>query len=203
MRKSFRPASDSERRSGRRSGWRDGGGDTGSCGSGSSNIESLWRDPGIDGADGGGGGGRREAGAASGRGGEGRGCGCWKADGAREPCEGAGDRGGDAARNASSRGGRGWSSHCGGSDARGFGGGTFAGSTNLTRRFSLDLADRFLEREALAGDVGLVERRRHAAQLRKQSCARALVDSTACLAAVLLKTGDGAGYQWVIVGHRS
>src|SRR5499427_1036216 len=37
------------------------------------------------------------------------------------------------------------------------------GFHELTRRFSLYLADRLLEREALAGDVGLLERRRHSA----------------------------------------
>ena len=73
----------------------------------------------------------------------------------------------------------------------------------LTRRFSLDLADRFLEREALAGDVGLVERRRDPAQLRKQGGTRPFVERTAVLAVVLFETGDGAGDQWIIIGHRS
>ena len=62
----------------------------------------------------------------------------------------------------------------------------------LTRRFGLDLADRLLEREALAGDVGLVERRRHAAQLREQGRTRPFVERAAVLAVVLFETGDGA-----------
>ena len=73
----------------------------------------------------------------------------------------------------------------------------------LTCRFSLDLADRFLEREALAGDVRLVERRRDPAQLRKQGGTRPFVERTAVLAVVLFETGDGAGDQWIIIGHRS
>jgi len=58
----------------------------------------------------------------------------------------------------------------------------------LPRRFGLDLADRFLEREALAGDVRLVQRRRDPAQLRQQRGARPLVERTAVLAVVLLET---------------
>src|SRR5207253_9179224 len=72
----------------------------------------------------------------------------------------------------------------------------------LARRLGLHLADRFLEREPLARDVRLVERRRHPAQLRQQGRARALVERTAVLAAVLFETGDGAGDERIIVGHR-
>src|SRR5262249_57508018 len=39
------------------------------------------------------------------------------------------------------------------------------GFDELTRRFGLHLADRLFEREALAGDVGLLERRRHSPYL--------------------------------------
>ena len=62
----------------------------------------------------------------------------------------------------------------------------------LTRRFSLHLADQLLEREALAGDVGLVERRRDSAQLREQGRACPFVERAAVLAIVLFETGDGA-----------
>src|SRR6185369_4314613 len=62
----------------------------------------------------------------------------------------------------------------------------------LTRRFGLYLADRLLERETLTGDVGLVERRGHSAQLREQGRARPFVDGAAVLAVVLFETGDGA-----------
>ena len=72
----------------------------------------------------------------------------------------------------------------------------------LSRRLSLDLADRLLEREPLARDVGFRQGRRHAAQLGDQRRARALVERTAVLAVVLLQTGDRAGYERVIIGHR-
>src|SRR3954454_23490298 len=72
----------------------------------------------------------------------------------------------------------------------------------LAGSFRLDLADRFFEREAFTGDVGFVKRRRDAAQLRNQGSARALVERTAVLAAVLLQAGDGAGNERVIIGHR-
>ena len=72
----------------------------------------------------------------------------------------------------------------------------------LSRRLSLDLADQLLEREALARDVGFRQGRRHAAQLGDQRRARALVERTAVLAVVLLQTGDRAGYERVIIGHR-
>jgi hypothetical protein len=77
------------------------------------------------------------------------------------------------------------------------------GFHELTRRFGFHLANRFLEREALAGDVGLLERRRHAAQLREQRVARAFVNRAAVLAIVFLERGDGAGDQRIIVGHRT
>src|SRR5581483_6801618 len=49
-------------------------------------------------------------------------------------------------------------------------------------RLGLDLADRLLERKALAGDVGFVERRLDAAQLIDQRRAGALVEHAAVLA---------------------
>jgi len=73
----------------------------------------------------------------------------------------------------------------------------------LTRRFGLHFADRLLERETLAGDVGLLECRRHAAQLREQRLARAFVNRAAVLAIVFFERGDGAGDQRIIVGHRT
>ena len=42
------------------------------------------------------------------------------------------------------------------------------GLAGMPRRFRLDLADRLLERQPLARDLGFVERRLHAAQLRHQ-----------------------------------
>src|SRR5262249_13112856 len=65
----------------------------------------------------------------------------------------------------------------------------------------LDLADRLLQRQPLAGDLGLVERRLHAAQLRHQRSPRALVERTAVLAGVLVETGDSARDERLIVGH--
>ena len=43
----------------------------------------------------------------------------------------------------------------------------------------------------------------HAAQLRDQRRARALIERTAVLAGVLFEPGDGAGDERVVVGHRS
>src|SRR6516164_4391554 len=77
------------------------------------------------------------------------------------------------------------------------------GLHELTRRFGLDFTDRLLERETLAGDVGLLECRRHAAQLREQRLARAFVNRAAVLATVFFERGDGAGDQRIIVGHRT
>ena len=71
----------------------------------------------------------------------------------------------------------------------------------LSRRFGLDLADRLFERKALARDVGFRQGRRHAAQLGDQRRARALVERTTVLAVVLVETGDGAGYERVIISH--
>ena len=65
----------------------------------------------------------------------------------------------------------------------------------------LDPADRFLQRQPLARDVGFVERGLDAAQLGDQRAARALVQRTAVLAGVLVEAGDGAGDQGVIVSH--
>jgi len=52
----------------------------------------------------------------------------------------------------------------------------------LPGRFGLHLANRFLERQALAGNVRFVQRRRHPAQLRQQRRARAFVERAAILA---------------------
>src|SRR4029077_17581126 len=65
----------------------------------------------------------------------------------------------------------------------------------------LDLADRLLKCEALARDVGFVERRFDAAPLVDQRGARALVEHAAVLAGVLVEPGDGAGDQRVVVSH--
>src|SRR5271165_1854592 len=77
------------------------------------------------------------------------------------------------------------------------------GLDEFARGFSLHLANRFFEREALAGDVGFIERGGEPAQLRKQSRARTFVERTAILAVVLFETGDGACNERVIIGHRS
>ena len=58
-----------------------------------------------------------------------------------------------------------------------------------------------LEREALARDLGLVERRLHAAELGHQRDARTLVERPAVLAGVLLETLDSAENERVVVGH--
>jgi hypothetical protein len=72
----------------------------------------------------------------------------------------------------------------------------------LAGGLGLDLADRFLERQPLAGDVRLVQRRRDAAQLRQQRRPGALIERAPILAAVLFETSDGAGDERVVVGHR-
>jgi hypothetical protein len=68
--------------------------------------------------------------------------------------------------------------------------------------FRLYLADGFLKRKALARDIRLVERRLDPAQLREQCRARTLIKGTAILAVVLLETGDSAGNERVVIGHR-
>ena len=73
----------------------------------------------------------------------------------------------------------------------------------MTRRFRLDLADRLFERQPLARDLGFFERRSHAAKLRHQRDARPLVKRAPVLAGVLFQTGDGAGDQRMVVGHRA
>ena len=52
-------------------------------------------------------------------------------------------------------------------------------------RFGFDLADRFLERQALARDFGFLQRRIDTAQLRDQRGARPLIERTPVLAGVL------------------
>ena len=56
--------------------------------------------------------------------------------------------------------------------------------------------------QPLARDLRFAQRRLHAAQLRHQRGARALVERAAGLAGVLVETGDGAGDERVVVGHR-
>src|ERR1019366_722371 len=73
----------------------------------------------------------------------------------------------------------------------------------LAGRFPLDLADRLLERKALAGDVRFIERRRHAAQLRHQRRPRALIERTSGVAGILVETGNCTGNERVVVGHGS
>ena len=67
----------------------------------------------------------------------------------------------------------------------------------------LDPADRLFERQPLARDLVLVERRIDAAQLIDQRRTRALVQSAAVLAGIAVETADGAGDQWVIISHRA
>ena len=75
------------------------------------------------------------------------------------------------------------------------------GLGELAGRFSLYLANRFFEREALAGDVGFIKRGGEPTQLSKQGRARAFVKRSAVLAAVLIENGDGACNEGVIIGH--
>src|SRR5262249_6383406 len=70
------------------------------------------------------------------------------------------------------------------------------------RRLRLDLADRLLERQALARDVRLAQSRRRATQLIDQCRAGTFVERTTCLAGVLLETGNRAGDEWIVVGHQ-
>jgi hypothetical protein len=70
------------------------------------------------------------------------------------------------------------------------------------RRPGFDLADRDLERQPLAGDVGFLERRPHRSQLRQQSRARPFVERAPIFAVVLVETGDGARDERIVVGHR-
>jgi len=72
----------------------------------------------------------------------------------------------------------------------------------FARGLRLYLADGFLKRESFAGNVGLVERRFHAAQLRQQCRACTLIERTAILAVVLLEASDSAGNERVVIGHR-
>ena len=72
-----------------------------------------------------------------------------------------------------------------------------SGAMNAKARSSIG----FLEREALARDLGLVERRLHAAELGHQRDARTLVERPAVLAGVLLETLDSAENERVVVGH--
>src|SRR5262249_51884013 len=72
----------------------------------------------------------------------------------------------------------------------------------LARRLGLDLADRLLEREPLARDVRFRERRLHAAQLRHQGGARALVQGATRLAGALVETGDRLVDEGIVVGHQ-
>ena len=68
-----------------------------------------------------------------------------------------------------------------------------AGSTRALRAdLGLNLADRLLKREPLAGNVGFVERGFDAAELRDQRRARTLIKRTAAVAGVLVETGNGA-----------
>src|SRR6185312_14856870 len=67
----------------------------------------------------------------------------------------------------------------------------------------LDPPDRLFQRQALAGDLVLVERRIDPAQLIDQRRPRALVQSATVLAGIAVQTADGAGDQWVIISHRA
>ncbi len=68
-------------------------------------------------------------------------------------------------------------------------------------RLGFDLADRVFERQPLARDVRLRERRIDAAQLRHQGRARPLVERPASFAGAGAKAFDGAGDERVIVCH--
>src|SRR5262249_26322002 len=59
------------------------------------------------------------------------------------------------------------------------------------------------ERKTLAGDVGLTQCGRHAAQLREQRPPRTLIERTTILAGVLFETGDCTRDERVVISHRT
>ncbi len=69
--------------------------------------------------------------------------------------------------------------------------------------FCLDLADRLLEGEPLARDLGLLKRRLDPAQLRNQGGPRPLIKRAASLAGIPVESGNSAQDQWLIVSHAS
>ena len=70
-----------------------------------------------------------------------------------------------------------------------------------TRRFGFDLADGFFQRQTLARDFRLFQRRVDSTQLRNQRRARPIIERTASLAGVPIEPGDSARDQWIIIGH--
>ena len=68
--------------------------------------------------------------------------------------------------------------------------------------FRLNLADCLLQRQALARNVRLVERRHDTAQLGHQRSARAVIQGAAILAGVLVQAANRALDQGIIVSHR-
>ena len=71
----------------------------------------------------------------------------------------------------------------------------------LARGIGFDFADRFFQRQPLAGDIGFRKRRIDRAQLGNQRRACPLIESPACFTGTLAKPLDGAGYERLIVGH--
>ena len=75
-------------------------------------------------------------------------------------------------------------------------------SSGTTGGVSLDPADRILKGKAFARYFGFAQGRLHAAQLRNQRRARALVKGTPLLAGSTgVQSGDGAGYERVVISH--
>ncbi len=65
-----------------------------------------------------------------------------------------------------------------------------------------DLAHRLFQRQPLAGDFGLAQRRLHAAQLRDQRGARPFIKRAAALAGGTgIQSGNSAGDQRVVISH--
>src|SRR6266851_7506582 len=66
-----------------------------------------------------------------------------------------------------------------------------------------DLADRFLEQQALVGDLWFAQRRCNTTELNHQSPSRTRVKRGAPgLVSVLAEACDGSGDELVVIGHR-
>ena len=94
-------------------------------------------------------------------------------------------------------------------DARSSGGGTCAHCPTRARGIAgalgglrFHLADRLLERQPLAGDLGFAQRRIDATQLRDQGGAGPLIKrATALAGGIGVQSGDRAGDERVVISH--
>src|SRR5262245_7472777 len=73
--------------------------------------------------------------------------------------------------------------------------------TRTLCRLGLDLADRLLQRQTLAGDFGFLKRRLDTTELVDERHARAVIQGAPVLARVFVQAADGPGNQRVIVSH--